>query len=684
MKKEKSSKVLFGILLMLCIMLTVTLKNSIEAKAASADEAITWVQSQVGKAIDYDGAYGAQCVDLIQAYYAYLGVSPVSGNGADYATNTLPAGFARYQGAVPQKGDILVYSGNAGNPYGHVAIFESARVTYHQNYDNDQHVRKVTNVAYNGFSNPYWGVIRPSFSGAQPVNKFASIGAENITETDAKITARLSSLTYITTCGFYMSADPNYMPKAVEETVNGNVLDIFYEMQKDYKPLNPGMTYYYKFFYNTPDGYFESSVGNFTTGGTKGKNLGDSFTAIILKTDIWKPVRNNGTNIILQTETGAANEKWRFTRQPDGSYVIKSLYDGKVMDVTGASSVSGTNVGPYVQTGDDNWAQKWYIYDSGSAYKLMPKCGLNTCLDVYDNNGADGTNIQIHTDNGTVAQIFSIYQIDEVALKSVRIANGSVHMGLNETRKLSCTLEPANTTYNTVSWSSSNPSVASVDANGNVTAKALGTATITCANTFNSNIADAITVTVTETSKLPFRDVQDGDWYKDPVAYVYREQIMTGLEPQYFGAALPLSRGQFATILYRMEGTPSVSYTPVFSDVQPEQFYTLPVLWANRENIVTGYLDGSFGPGDEITREQMAVMMYRYAVYKGYNVTVLSSLERFSDGNAVSQFAETAMKWAVGNGIITGNADGTLAPQGTASRAACATIIQRFRTHTVK
>lgn len=88
-------------------------------------EAVAWAASQVGKSLDYDGYYGAQCVDFIMYYYRFLGVSPVSGNGADYAWNTLPSGWSRIQNAQPQPGDILVYTGTSSNPYGHVGIYAS-------------------------------------------------------------------------------------------------------------------------------------------------------------------------------------------------------------------------------------------------------------------------------------------------------------------------------------------------------------------------------------------------------------------------------------------------------------------------------------------------------------------------------------------------------------------------------
>ena len=107
-------------------------------------------------------------------------------------------------------------------------------------------------------------------------------------------------------------------------------------------------------------------------------------------------------------------------------------------------------------------------------------------------------------------------------------------------------------------------------------------------------------------------------------------------------------------------------------------WYTDAIMWANEHSIVTGYLDGSFGINDSITREQMATMMYRFAKYKGYDTSASAELD-FPDRGLVSDFALKSMNWAVGAEIISGNADQTLAPQGTARRAVCATIIQRFQ-----
>ncbi len=150
--------VCYMLILTLIVSIEIVSENKVYATNFTADQAIAWVQSQVGKAIDVDGYYGAQCVDLIMAYYQYLGVSRASGNGKDYATNRLPDGWSRIQGASPQKGDILVYTTGT---YGHVAIYESDNITYHQNFGG-QYVRKIAGK-YNSVRGGYWGVIRPNF-----------------------------------------------------------------------------------------------------------------------------------------------------------------------------------------------------------------------------------------------------------------------------------------------------------------------------------------------------------------------------------------------------------------------------------------------------------------------------------------------------------------------------------------
>ena len=191
---------------------------------------------------------------------------------------------------------------------------------------------------------------------------------------------------------------------------------------------------------------------------------------------------------------------------------------------------------------------------------------------------------------------------------------------------------------------------------------------------------DALMALLPVEEELPFVDVEEEAWYTDAVRLVYHQDIMTGKDETHFAPAEDLSRAEFATILYRMAGQPAVEYKPVFEDVKDGEFYTDAVLWANANGIITGYEGGSlFGTNDKLTREQMATMMFRYAKYQGADdLEVRESYEKFADSKEVSVFASEAMEWAVGTGMISGYADGRLAPQDYTNRAVCAAMIQRF------
>ena len=177
--------------------------------------------------------------------------------------------------------------------------------------------------------------------------------------------------------------------------------------------------------------------------------------------------------------------------------------------------------------------------------------------------------------------------------------------------------------------------------------------------------------------QMPFSDVPTGIWYYDSVQYVFSNGLMGGTGNGRFSPDLTTSRGMIVTILYRLEGSPAASGS-TFTDVSAGQWYSDGVAWASANGIVTGYPDGSFGPDDTITREQMASILYRYARYKGYDVTARTQLDRYSDAGQVADYAADAMSWAVGSGIITGTSGTTLSPAGSATRAQAAVILARF------
>ncbi len=179
-------------------------------------------------------------------------------------------------------------------------------------------------------------------------------------------------------------------------------------------------------------------------------------------------------------------------------------------------------------------------------------------------------------------------------------------------------------------------------------------------------------------SGLPFKDVKAGSWYNDAVKYVYENGMMNGTSSDMFSPASSTTRGMIVTILYRAENKPEAKAAG-FTDVAPGAYYADAVAWAAANGIVKGYSESKFGPEDAITREQLAQILYSYASYKGYSTAADgSAVKAFSDYSKISGWAVTAMTWANASGLVNGVDANTLKPQGTATRAEVATMLQRF------
>ena len=236
-----------------------------------------------------------------------------------------------------------------------------------------------------------------------------------------------------------------------------------------------------------------------------------------------------------------------------------------------------------------------------------------------------------------------------------------------------------------VSWSiMSGAEVVQVE-DGTVTALRAGEAVLRCALADNRDVYAECRIIVRSSgdpqpAELPYGDVREDDWFYEDVLYAYVHKLMTGYgDGSLFGPYNNLARAEFAQILYRLEGQPDTAARSQFPDVKESDWYRDAVVWAYDAGIVTGYSNGYFGPADKINREQLAVMMYRYAVKKGYDVTASADFSQYLDAASVSEFAVKEMKWAVAEGIISGKYGQTrLDPQGNASRAECAIILTRF------
>ncbi len=370
-------------MLLVCVICVMSLMMcEVKCEAATQIEALQWVKSQLGNSIDVDGAYGAQCVDLIKAYYSYLGVSPASGNGCDYAWNALPSGWTRIQGGIPQPGDILVYGESSSNPYGHVAIFESTYSTYHQNFSGS-YVEQVTRIAYNGFTNPYWGVIRPVWKTTPDItNQYPSVSIS----ASGVMTASFSGVSNVHHYDVVLYgtnyAELNYTN--VETSTSGSL------QLPRYGVYFVGINAY----------------------GSDGSKTSSQWTRCV-----WSGLRNDvGTNVITMLKSN--NGKYLYadtdsnliktTKQIDynnldkyffkfvrlnsnNDYVIYSMANDKVLTVKGDSIACGNQIGLGSYSGDGS--QTYAIKNSydGNAYVIFPVTysyifdgGAEEILYIYD------------------------------------------------------------------------------------------------------------------------------------------------------------------------------------------------------------------------------------------------------------------------------------------------------------
>ena len=297
--------------------------------------------------------------------------------------------------------------------------------------------------------------------------------------------------------------------------------------------------------------------------------------------------------------------------------------------------------------------------------------GVNYWVQCFGEDEAEGTTI---TENKNATSKISI-EADYVDLRlersSMELKIGESQYNVIENYECSYGLQLVKLNADSAIWKSSNEKIATVDDYGNVKGITPGKVTI-------SAIIGEMELTYEVTIKLPFDDVNENDWFYNAVKYTYCNKIMSGLNGNTFSPNTKVTRGMLVTILYNLEGHPSITGTSKFADVQNKNVYFYnAVVWASNNNIVSGYANGKFGPDDNITREQLATILYNYCRYKGKYKTVYADYSKFTDNNKISDFAKWGMNWAVGNQIVNGS-NGKLNPQGTATRAEAAAMISNY------
>lgn len=259
-----------------------------------------------------------------------------------------------------------------------------------------------------------------------------------------------------------------------------------------------------------------------------------------------------------------------------------------------------------------------------------------------------------------------------VAVTGISLNKTSLSLTVGNSATLTATIKPSNATNKTVTWTSSNTSVAKVS-NGKVTGLKAGTATITAKS--NNGKTATCKVTISTAVEKIFTDVTTSAWYYSAVQYVYDNNLMVGTSPSKFSPSVILTRAQVAQILYNRAGTPTVSGKAKFTDVKRGTWYYNAVQWTAGKGYVSGYGNGKFGPNDVITHEQFAVILYNYAGKPSTSGSI-----GFADANKVSSWAKTAVTWAYKKGYYNNIpfTDNKLKPQSGTTRAETAMILKNY------
>ena len=684
--KRRVLCLILAVIMVACLLPTAAFAST---NGKTADDAINWVRSLEGQPVG-----NGECVELIKAYYSYLGQTSPGGNGADYSWNQLPAGWHRPQNAQPQKGDILVYSGNGENPYGHVAIYESDYSTWHQNFASQRKVVHVTNIRYNGFTNPYWGVIRPDFGSAVFKPDFINIGT--------------NVYRYIIRADKWMPTGTCYDQNAKRDVkiVNSgssdpNVIWLFTHMGFD-------NSYVIQNAYSNDYLCYEGNCASQAKITTSDKLTSKCY---------WYVAYYNGLCKLVAKDSVAS-----------GNWLVIDCKDG--------SSTPGTQLQLYGNWGpnDSNGnAQLFNIYtvENYQQPPKPPKVEL-TVPDVVTvgeeftiswtpsplQGKYDQREYEVHIRKGG-SGFKTIYTTDTSVTLTLTKPDTSYNVYLTVyNRKYQDYSSSAFATFRCIRETAHEHSYTAVVTPPTCTEKGYTTHTCSCGDSYVDTYTDALghawdsgkvtkqpTATetgvrtytctrcsATKTETIPaggcpsagFTDVPpESNWAHAGIDYCVANGIMGGMGDGTFAPTGTTTRAQIVQILYNLEGTPAVSGTTPFTDLTAN-WYKPAILWAYQNNVVAGTSPTTFDPDQPVTREQIAVILtqYMFHVLKMNRTWTPADLSAFPDGAQVSGWAKEAMQDAVALGLINGtkapDSKVYLDPQGSAARQQVATILMNF------
>ena len=636
-------RVLSLLLVLLMVVSLVPMSALAATNGHTANEAIGWVQSQVGKALDYDGVYGAQCVDLIKYYYDYLEcASYARGNGSDYATNALPSGWTRLKGAQPRLGDILVYTGGYNN-YGHVAIYESDYVSYHQNFNGKQYVVRAT-CKYNALNNPYWGVIRPDFGGSAPVSAASWEGpsATNITESNAYLSGKVNfSQTMNTTqVGVRIYDSSNTRIALKDEYVNYNTtyVNIWYDITEELGIyLKSGQNYKFQFYTISNGKEYWSPIISFATAHT----------------------HNYASKVVQPTCTaqGYTMHTCSCGNSYKDSYVnaLGHSYSG------GACTRCGQKDPNYTQTSGVS-----YVLSDG----VLTVSGSGECTNAWMNNYSPNNVKKIVIGSGITSIGRAAFQ-GCAYVKSVDIANGVTKIcrgAFTQCWALESVIIP--TSVNTIEMTAFGNAISGSTMNDVYycgSAAQWGRISI---GEHNDSLLKA-SFHYNYDPNMSFTDVAAGSYCYDAVQWAVANGITNGTDKTHFSPNAGCTRGQVVTFLWRAAGEPTVGGNVGFVDVAPGSYCYEAVKWAVANGITKGTDATHFSPNATCTRGQVVTFLYRAEGEPAVGVS-----NGFVDV-AAGSYCYNAVQWAVANGITKGTDATHFSPNATCTRGQVVTFLYR-------
>ena len=411
-------------------------------------------------------------------------------------------------------------------------------------------------------------------------------------------------------------------------------------------------------------------------------------------------VDDNGQLTLTAGSTGLVYARLRAT--DTGAYAAYALVDGENIKPTvtctasagGTLSVTATLNGENAVEGN---ADGVYTIKPGATVTITPTPSSGYELSALQ---VDGVTVALTNGSYIISNLLSDVQVSAVFQQTTEEPGGSGASGggssggssnptyavtVSNTTNGSVSVTPANAAQGTLVTLTVSPADGYVLEQLTVTDAAGKPVSLSqkSANQYTFTMpAGKVSVTASfvqesASTGLTFIDVKESDWFYEAVQFAVSSGMMNGTGNNSFQPGINLSRSMIATILWRLEGSPAGNPAR-FTDVPDGQWYTEAVNWAAANDLVNGYGNSTFGPEDDITREQMAAILYRYAQFKGYDHAVQGDLSCFTDGGQTSDWARDAVVWAVDKGLLTGKGGGLLDPKGTATRAEVAAILMRF------